>query len=88
MKPSCLYNPDRVYTAEEIAAHIKAVMLEDDYRLCPGLREAACHAPFVTQDQFVAGAVLAGINKNTAAIQFRNQRKNGIQITREDVQNV
>lgn len=89
MKPSCLYNPDREYTTAEIAAHIKAVMAEDDYGgVCPAIREAVCHAPFINQKQFVEAAVSIGINKNTAAIQFRKQRKDGIQITREDVQNV
>lgn len=42
--------------------------------LCPDLREALAVIPEVSQGDFVAAAVSLGINKSTAAIQFRKQR--------------
>lgn len=43
-------------------------------RLCPALREATTYLEGTTQEEFVAACVKMGINKNTAAIQFRKAR--------------
>lgn len=61
------------HTIAAIAAHITAELPEWEGK-CPGLREAACSAPGVSQGDFVAAAVSIGINPATATIQFRKQR--------------
>lgn len=80
---------NKEYTIAEIAAHITAVKAEDDSHrgrgLCPALREAAFNAQYVSQKDFVAACISIGINKNTAAIQFRNARKEEAEMNAEDL---
>jgi hypothetical protein len=72
-KLSSLYD-ERAYSVEEIAAHIKALIREQG-QICPGLREAACHAPTLTLTQFLQGAKAAQINEKSARRQFLCSRR-------------
>ena len=48
--------------------------------LCPSLRYVASINLEATQKDFVAGAKAVGINTDTAAIQFRQSRRESIEL--------
>jgi hypothetical protein len=65
---------DRIPSLEEMVALIKEEQGQWG-QIAPGLRAAAQAAPMAGIKLFVAAAVEAGLNPNTAAIQYRKQRR-------------
>lgn len=74
-KYSCLYE-DRQYSIDEVVAHIVAVRNEGYVAgICPSLREAIAHAPYVSEKQFVWAGLLLKMNPKTVQQQYRKTRR-------------